>query len=177
MIHEYAYADDDEPDRSTWVTPIDLARKLGPWDLDPCSNERSHIIARKTFDLERRGQDGLRLARFVSRDTRTFINPPYTRGQVELWVDAYAHVRFCFLVRFDPSTEWFRKLISRTEIVLVLHDRINFEPPPGVVPHHKMSNPFPHACLVRDERDVTPALRNLCYVLRPDGPPNSRRLG
>lgn len=167
MIHDYAYADEDEPDRSTWCTPEALAIKLGPWNLDPCSNERSHIIAAKTFDLDRRGQDGLRLARYVSRSTRAFINPPYSRGMVEQFVDAYAHVAFCFLLRFDPSTEWFRKLIARTELVLVLADRINFEPPPGVVPHHKMSNPFPHALFYRRACDATPAVVAASYIFEP----------
>lgn len=169
MIDDYAYADDDEdgPDRDTWVTPYALAMKLGPWDLDPCSNERSHIIAAKTFDLELRGQDGLRLAKFVSRSTRAFINPPYSRGMVEQFVDAYAHTMFCFLLRFDPSTEWFRKLMLRTELVCVLNERINFEPPPGVEPHHKLSNPFPHALFYRRECDVTAAVLAASYVLEP----------
>lgn len=166
MIHDHAYEDEDEPDRSTWCTPWELAQRLGEWDLDPCTNERSHIISRKRFNLEL-GQDGLRLARFISRGTRVFCNPPYTRGQVELWVDAYAHTCFCFLLRFDPSTEWFRKLMARTEVVCVLRERINFEPPPGVVPHHKLSNPFPHGLFFRRAIDATPAVLAASYVLEP----------
>jgi hypothetical protein len=41
-------------------TPRDLAHDLGEFDLDVCSNARSHIRARASYVLER-GQDGLAL--------------------------------------------------------------------------------------------------------------------
>lgn len=154
-----------EPDRSTWCTPQPLARKLGAWDLDPCSNDRSHIEALRTFDFDRRGQDGLKLARFVSRRWRVFINPPYARGQVPLWVEAYAHVRFCYLLRFDPSTDWFSSLIARCELVCLLRDRINFEPPPGV--EDPPGSPFPHALFYRRASDATPAILAASHLVQP----------
>lgn len=138
---------------------------LGAWDLDPCSNERSHIEAARTFDLERRGQDGLKLARFVSRRWRVFVNCPYARGQVPLWVNAYAHVRFCFLLRFDPSTDWFAALIARCELVCLLRDRINFEAPNGI--EDPPGSPFPHALFLRRARDATDAILAASHLVRP----------
>ncbi len=169
MIHDYAYANEDEnaPDRDTWVTPRELALKLGRWDLDPCSNERSHIISDRRFELERCKQDGIVLGRFVARSARVFINPPYSHGHVERWVDAYAHVQFCYLLRFDPSTEWFAKLWPRVELICVLRERINFDPPPGVETKHKLSNPFPHALYFKRACDATPAILAASYLLHP----------
>jgi len=157
--------DDEGPDRDTYCTPLAWARRLGRWDYDPCSNERSHIDARFRFDLSH-GRDGLVLARYVPRTARTFINPPYSRGNVIRWVMAYRHTRFCFLVKFDPSTSWFEELYAATQTVcLPIHERVEFEPPPGVV---ASSNQFPHAFFFADRRDIPPAVAAACYVLDVD---------
>lgn len=52
-------------------TPRDLALDLGTFDLDPCSNPRSHILARVSFQLER-GEDGLAAA----WSGAVYCNPP-----------------------------------------------------------------------------------------------------
>src|SRR5688572_12375262 len=90
-------------------TPLWLAKLIGRVDLDPCSNDRSHIQANDVvrFDL---GGDGLhnygkypgqfrRKQRREPTDQaepgwRVFINPPYARGQVGKWVEHYKHTRF-----------------------------------------------------------------------------------
>jgi hypothetical protein len=151
-------AADDSPDRDTWVTPLWLARALGRVYLDPCSNERSHIDAERTFDFDRRGEDGLRMARYVSRRPPglVFVNPPYSRGNVIRWVNAYKHTRFCFA-----------ELWTRTGLVVIPTTRINFDPPPDVAPHHPTSNPFPHALLYARAEDATQAILDLCYVMKP----------
>jgi hypothetical protein len=178
VIH--AYADEDTPDRDTWTSPPLIADMIGPVWLDPCSNERSIIQAVKTFDLAR-GQDGLALSRYVNRyDPKTahaiprdapgglvFLNPPYSRGNVPRWVDAYLHTRFCFLLRVDTSTAWWSTLWRRVELVCVPTVRVNFTPPPGVEPHHATSNPFPHALLLRRAEDATPMMLEQCYVMTP----------
>lgn len=152
-----------EPDRNTWCTPRTWALAVGHWDLDPCSNERSHIQAARTFRLDH-GQDGLALARTVAPATRVWINPPFGRGEVIRWVRAYRHTRFCFLVRLDPSTEWFDALINASETLLVPRgERIEFDAPPGVRPS---KNPFPHVLAYADHRDVTPAVEALCFEWR-----------
>lgn len=156
-----------EQDRDTWTTPRDIARALGPVWLDPCSNPRSKIQATKTFMLDR-GQDGLELARYVPRDppAPVFINPPYSRQQVIRWVNAYGRTRFVFLLRFDPSTEWFRRLLLVSSAICVPLERVAFDPPPGIVlANDNHNNPFPHALYYRDAADVTPAMKRLCTVL------------
>src|SRR5690606_30225668 len=78
---------------------------------------------------------------------RTFINPPYSRGAVVRWIRHWRHTRFCFLLRWDPSTRWFEELLPHCTHVWFPPRRINFEPPPGV---KSSSNPFPHALYLRD---------------------------
>jgi hypothetical protein len=160
----------DEPDRDTWCTPKWLADAVGEVDLDPCTNSRSHIQAKWTRMLEH-GQDGLlhvntdcpatKALKTPFDSVRTWINPPYSAGQVIRWIRAYRHTRFTFLVRLDPSTAWFDELFNASELVLVPRGkRIDFEPPPGV---KASSNPFPHALFYASAADATPEIRRLCY--------------
>lgn len=130
--------------RDSWCTPKWLADALGPFTVDPCSNERSHILAASNLSGGA-GGDGLSIA--VSSTFSYFINPPYSRGQVMRWVDHYIGTDFTFLLRWDPSTAWFRKISEASECVWFAHQRINFEPPPGVTGG---SNPYPHALFFRN---------------------------
>lgn len=159
---------DDGVDRDTWTTPPWLTRAIGPVWMDPCSNERSTVDARMTFQLAR-GQDALVLARYVPRRPPglVFINPPYSRGQVIRFVRAFVHTRFMFLLRHDVSTMWFRELYAATSVILQPWQRVNFIAPPGLA-HKTHNNPFPHSLFVRDERDVSRELRELCAVIRPE---------
>lgn len=153
----------EPPDRDQWCTPLWIARAVGAWDLDPCSNDRSHITARRAFRLDR-GQDGLSLARYVKRSSRVWVNPPYS--DVTPWVLGYGHTRFCFLVKFDPSTRWCRELIARTTLILFpRRRRVAFEPPPGVT---GMSNQFPHGLFFARPEDAAPEIRSFCYAWRPE---------
>lgn len=148
-------------DRDSWCTPRAWAERVGAWDLDPCSNERSHIRATHTLRLDR-GEDGL--VADVRPGTRVFLNPPYGRGQVIQWVRRFAKTRFCFLVRLDPSTRWFAELYAASQVLLVPRgERIEFEPPPGV---KASKNPYPHVLAYADHRDVTHAVETACFAWR-----------
>lgn len=151
-----------EPDRDAWTTPEKITSIIGRFDLDPCSNKYSTVDAEKTFDLER-GQNGLVLARFVARHTKTWINPPYSRGQVIQWVRAYRHTRFAFLVRADVSTDWWAELWPSVAALCLPKDRVAFKPPPGI--KDPPGSPFPHAFLFARADDVTPELAAASYVL------------
>lgn len=144
-------------DGDEYCTPTHLAEKLGLWDLDPCSNARSKIQALKTFRLDN-GQDGIILANKVDAKTKTFINPPYS--DVMPWVEAYAHVRFCFLLKFDPSTKWFAELIENCELVLIPKERIAFINTAG---EEVQAVAFPHAFYFAKAKDAPKALLDACY--------------
>jgi hypothetical protein len=150
------------PDRDTWTTPKWIADALGEFNLDPCSNERSVVHARVTYRLDR-GEDGIALASLVPDDARVFVNPPYSSGQVMRWVQAYAHTRFCFLLRFDPSTAWFAQLYRQSGLVCVPRKRINFDPPPGV---DAFSNVYPHALFFARVADASEQIKRLSYAWR-----------
>lgn len=163
-----------EPDRGTWCTPSWLAEQLGAFDLDPCSNPRSHVQADVRLMLEN-GDNGLlhvesdeastRALKCPYAHVRTFINPPYENGAVIRWVRAYAHTRFCFLLRFDPSTDWFSELYRLTGLVCLPRGRrLNFEPPPGVT---ASTNTFPHALFYKHADDATEAVLRACFAWRP----------
>lgn len=153
-----------EIDRNTWCTPKEWAERLGQWDLDPCGNERSHIEAVRELRLDERGEDGLFFANQFDSETRAFINPPYARGQVIQWVNAYAHTRFCFLLKFDPSTDWFAELMRHTAVVMIPRgERIEFEPPVGVPPEKAVGVQFPHAFFYAREADISDEMRAACF--------------
>lgn len=168
----------DEPapargDRNGWCTPRELAEALGKFDLDPCSNERSHIAAERVCMLER-GDDGLHgetgayliggRVLHATKDDRVFVNPPYERGAVLRWVRAYKHTRFTFLLRLDTSTEWFEELFAAAALILIpRRERIEFEPSEGV---EASKNPYPHGLFFARTKDAPKALLERCYVWR-----------
>lgn len=143
--------------RDSWCTPKWLAALLGVVDLDPCSNEDSHIRACVSLLLSA-GSDGLYGSPSEFRcdgedmfwapgNWTVFVNPPYSRGAVINWIRHWINTRFIFLLRWDPSTAWFKELIAECTHVWFPNQRINFEPPEGVA---SSSNPFPHALYMRD---------------------------
>lgn len=153
--------DEVEIDRDTWCTPKWITDAIGEFDLDPCANERSHVNAIDSFILEN-GQDGLVLAADVDKKSRVFVNPPYS--DVRPWIDAYAHTRFCFLLKFDTSTKWFEALLELCELVLhPRRTRVEFEAPPEVPKDKQVGNQFPHSLFYARAADATPAIKKLCY--------------
>lgn len=166
-----------DPTRGTWCTAERVARALGPFDLDPFSNPRSHIEATHRCMLEDGGDGfgdgspgsyrmrdpnmGLVTLRAGEND-RTFWQPPFENGFVERVIRHYGHTRWTALLRFDPRTRWFRMLYRRAAFVLVLW-QAEFEPPPGVKPS---SNTFPHAIFYRRSEDVTHDVLRLGFSWR-----------
>lgn len=114
-------------DRDSWCTPKKITKRLPLVDLDPCSNSRSTVKARRTFLLSR-GENGLLLP---WTGLSVFVNPPYS--DVLPWALKTVEAEtFCFLVNADPSTEWWRVLTSWGNHLLFFYDRIGFDPPPGI---------------------------------------------
>jgi len=150
-------------DRDTWCTPAWITSAIGRFGLDPCSNERSTVAADLALQLDR-GQDGLVGALHIRPEERVFINPPYS--DVAPWIRAYAHTRFCFLLKLDTSTRWFAELHPQTELILIPRKRVQFEPPPGVPPERAIAQQFPHALFYAHAEDATDAIHALCWQWR-----------
>ena len=63
-----------------WLTPPDLVRKLGEFDLDPCTPINPPFVHAKTnFTVV---DDGLTKSWFG----RIYMNPPYGKG-MESWIE------------------------------------------------------------------------------------------
>lgn len=154
-----------DPDRNTWTTSKEWADAIGQVDLDPCSNPRAVIHATKTFSLEN-GQDGLALARYVGKSTRTFVNCPYGPGMVIKWIRAYRHTNFTYLLRADTSTEWFSEIEPHLGVICIPRGRrMRFDPPPGAKESSAEQN---HYLYYKRVEDVTEAIRRMCFCWRPD---------
>lgn len=169
-----------EDERGKYCTPKKYAEAAGPWDLDPFSNRHSHIVSHHRCMLED-GGDGLvagvagtyRTAdgreRIANADTRVWIQPDY---RIVLEVIAhYGHTRFCALLRFAPDTKWFALMWPLVAAIAIPRERLPFETPDGVIVEgadegEAAGAPFPHVFFYSNERDITPAIRELCIVLR-----------
>jgi len=162
-----------DPNRGTWCTPAPIARAVGRFDLDPFSNPRSHIHSLYSCMLER-GDDGFGDGKpgnyFIksighcgtSADTRVWLQPPYTKGFVEKAFRHYEHTRWVALLRFDPRTDWMKRVYARSEYVAVPWE-CEFEPPPGVA---DPGSTFPHALYFRFAADVTDEVRRMSICWR-----------
>ncbi len=138
-----------------WCTPKWLAEALGPFDLDPCSNERSHIKAKSTSSLAK-GHDGLMCN---WHDMSVFVNPPYSNPLP--WAQKLRDHNgpWCALLKLDPSTKWWAALMEATPTVAPFRKRLKFEgeqsmtanfpsvlvysawrPPAALVPHLWLSS-------------------------------------
>lgn len=168
--------------RGSYCTPRKWALAVGPWDVDPFSNPRAHIVAADRCMLED-GGDGLVVGepgsyrvgadgpvKIASAETRAWLQPDYARGVVERVVQHYRHTRFCALLRFAPDTAWFEALWPRIAVIAVPPERIPFETPDGI----ELANadegedrgaPFPHVFYYSDPRDITDEIARTCILL------------
>jgi len=113
--------------RDGYCTPRWITRRL-PWvDLDPASNPRSTVKARRSCMLER-GENGL----LVSwRGLSIFCNPPFS--DVAPFAEKASEAEsFCFLVNVDVSTRWRRRLTMFPSFTFPFYSRIEFEAPEGI---------------------------------------------
>ena len=108
-------------------TPRALATDLGWFDLDPCSNPRSHVMARKTYELER-GEDGLSLPWVGS----LYVNGPYSDPLP--WCQRLRDHDgpWCSLWKLDCTTQWFRVLMNSGAHWAPFRVRLKYERPGNV---------------------------------------------
>lgn len=135
----------DQVDRDSYCTPKWLTDLLPLVDLDPASNQRSTVRAVDSCSIDR-GEDGL----LVSWFGLVFVNGPFS--DLMPWAQKlaaeYRNIRGAgFLVNADPSTAWWKILRRYLPLRFDFDKRIQFEPPPGVVPS---SNSKPQALLCNE---------------------------
>lgn len=109
-----------EKSSDVWLTPPDLIKLLGPFDLDPCTPPvMPWSTAKKMVSLP---TDGLT----IPWRGLVFCNPPYSR--VGPWVDRMVeHDNGIMLVSAkSPDSNWGNKLLREADLVLYLKKRIKF---------------------------------------------------
>jgi hypothetical protein len=104
-----------------WLTPPDILRHLGPFDLDPCSPiNRPWSTAADHFTLL---EDGLKQNWFG----RIFLNPPYGQ-QTGRWLNKLAHHGNGIALTFarTETKMFFEHVWNKADAVLFLKGRPHF---------------------------------------------------
>lgn len=110
----------------TWLTPPEIIKSLGSFDLDPCTPD---IMPWETATNRFiKSEDGLK----QEWNGRVWLNPPYSREAVK-WLEKLAdHGKGTALIFARTETEWFVEQIwKRATAILFLHGRIHFCHPDG----------------------------------------------
>ena len=152
---EKAYAGKSEGDTNIWLTPPDLVRRLGVFDLDPCAapNPKPFVHALDNWSLEEK--DGLK-EDWSGR--RVFVNPPYGKETAK-WIEKLSkHGNGVLLVFDNAATEYWHKFVwPKASAVLFLRGHIKFHFPDGR--QSTMGAAFPSA-LIAYGTENEKALRN-----------------
>ncbi len=108
-----------------WLTPPELVRRLGPFDLDPCGYP-GHKLATTTYTPTLK-KDGLVLPWFG----RVFCNPPYG-PHVRQWVERMAeHANGILLIFSRTETRTWRNVWRSGDAFFFPLSRIAFLRPDG----------------------------------------------
>lgn len=129
-----------------WLTPLDIVRALGRFDLDPCAAP-GHATADTTWTPEEVG-DGLSMPWFG----RVWLNPPYGRTQRQ-WVERLVeHGSGIALLPIGTGTKlWQDVIFQQVTGIHFWRHRINFirEDSPET-----MTSPTESAILAFSEADA-----------------------
>lgn len=107
-----------------------IREHFGGIDLDPCSNIASIVNARVEWDIIERGEDGLQQSWRGFRNS--FVNCPYSPGNLPLWIEKCYHeyaehsVRVALLIPVSTSTEWWHRYAYTARWHLYYKGRIAF---------------------------------------------------
>ena len=122
--HQSAKMKNDE-----WLTPPEIIKALGDFDLDPCSPvNRPWPTARAHFD---KTLDGLRLP----WAGRVWLNPPYGKEAAEWLKKLSTHNNGIALIFARTETAMFFEYVwGKARGVLFLRGRLRFHLPDGSLP-------------------------------------------
>lgn len=121
----------------TWLTPLSIIEKLGPFDLDPCCPRWMPWRTAKTMisnDSEETPNPDFmtKLADGLTEDWgnygRTYTNPPYGAKECNDWLKKLAdHGNGIALIASRTETQWWIKQIwERADALLFIYKRLNF---------------------------------------------------
>jgi hypothetical protein len=122
--------------KDEWLTPPEIVRSLGLFDLDPCSPvKRPWDTALRHFTVN---DDGLSLP----WEGRVWLNPPYGK-QTDKWMERMAgHERGTALIFARTETKtWCDFVWGKASAVLFLRDRLYFRHVDGSKAEHNAGAP------------------------------------
>lgn len=108
-------------DKTEWLTPPDLVKALGPFDLDPCAP------VRRPWPTAKFHYTKLTNGLLMPWHGRVFCNPPYG-DETALWMAKAAdHGNTTSLVFARTDTDWwYHQVWQRARAVYFLKGRITF---------------------------------------------------
>ena len=104
-----------------WLTPPDLVKKLGEFDLDPCSPINPPFVhAKNNFTVKENGLNKIWFG-------RVYMNPPYGKG-MEMWIEKLKnHGNGIALIFARTETRlFFQHIWNDADAVLFVKGRIKF---------------------------------------------------
>ncbi len=105
----------------TWLTPPEIIKALGPFDLDPCCPPNMPWRTARRMLTKR--EDGLT----APWRGRVWLNPPYSRDAVEWLRRLVEHGTGIALTFARTETEWFRETVwGGASAALFLYGRLHF---------------------------------------------------
>lgn len=112
-----------------WLTPPEIIKALGPFDLDPCFGDpRPWDTARVHYGPETEGVGGLCLP----WHGMVWCNPPYDRHAAKWLARCADHGRAIALIFARTETEDFHRHVwRRADLLLFLEGRLYFHHPDG----------------------------------------------
>lgn len=112
----------------TWITPPEILRRLGGFDLDPCAAPSTHIAR---INMAAPSVDGL--ACEWTTGSRVWCNPPFNRYARPKWMAKMAnHGNGIMLVPAATETKAFFDYVwAKADAVCFLKGRPHFHHPDG----------------------------------------------
>lgn len=110
----------------TWLTPPEILRALGEFDLDPCAApNQPWRTAKHEIRLPNNGLT-------APWNGRVWLNPPYSREAVH-WLERMGDHRYgTALVFARTETAWFQQFVWEcADAILFLRGRVHFYRPDG----------------------------------------------
>ncbi len=112
-----------------WITPPDIVKACGEFDLDPCGNALN--IKNPAF----RTAKAIWLRNGLEREWkgRVWLNPPYGRD-IKAWMKKLSEYNWGMAFVFArPDTNWFQQYVFKKACAIYfLAGRVNFYLPTGI---------------------------------------------
>jgi hypothetical protein len=109
-----------------WLTPPELVRSLGAFDLDPCASNRSQVeLAATNYRLPE--HNGL----LEPWSGRVWCNPPFS--QMSAWAHRFAaHGNGVMICPLRMQVRWAQVLFDHADAILFLSEAVRWVSPDGL---------------------------------------------